>query len=868
MKLRPAKPISVALIAAAGLILSCAVLALVLVLASRPDPQKTPSSALRNPLDGIENGVSSLFRGDFSGDEYFAANYFPTLLGAKGDGVANDTKALRKSLEQAAQTGGTVYLPQGIYRITEPLTIPSNVTLRGDFSSPNSKGSDGGKTILWVADNESLRSAPLITLESNSSLMGITVYYEAQRPDTILEYPSTLFCNGTVTVQNVALLNPYHGICVTGSGVAQIRSVWMSPLDYGILVTDNNDRVVVEDCSISPTYWLNYAPDVFADGKGYPTLTSYLQEHLHGILLEQVTDVTLNRIFVEDGAVGILLNVPYERKGVLLVKETNLASVVRPLYLQSLPTSGVLISDSAFRPQNDTGADTVYLGADAKAPVIFANCTFAGLPKRVIKGENHSFVSFYHCNFGTWWDVCFDMSADTFLAVNPTFKSQNEKALLGKDAFGLLYNAQSIEESSQLLFSVPVGEAIQTKSESVTSLKDTTLPFVNAPVLNAADYGISPDADDNAPQMKLLLKEAEEQKATVFLPEGIYRFRSAIQIPASVRLIGVGCSGTYSTVLNFELDQSPAKALLALGTGASLENLEVRSGSIPSASEIYALSSNKNEIRIRNVTVSAGWAISLVGCQNATLEQVTLNATQVGISVQSTKQLHLRKITISDPSGSYGTVGIRLNNTEGTLLSEFRGIKLALNLDLQGSSDLTATLMTLKAASVGIQANHSAAVLITASGFSESGQGGQTTFLQGGADLSGSVTVQGLVSSGSSLPGTLVSAQKGTVEVRAALITTPFNETVRCEGEANIALYGCIWDVKPTAHALANGGTVTFGANIIRSDKLFEGIEGDYMLVTSTGETAGTVKDDVNIIQHIYEEIQTEVKPEEELQTN
>ena len=82
MKLRPAKPISVALIAAAGLILSCAVLALVLVLASRPDPQKTPSSSLRNPLDGIENGVSSLFRGDFSGDEYFAANYFPTLLGS------------------------------------------------------------------------------------------------------------------------------------------------------------------------------------------------------------------------------------------------------------------------------------------------------------------------------------------------------------------------------------------------------------------------------------------------------------------------------------------------------------------------------------------------------------------------------------------------------------------------------------------------------------------------------------------------------------------------------------------------------------------------------------------------------------------
>ncbi|MBQ1966099.1 MAG: hypothetical protein II348_05425, partial [Clostridia bacterium] len=617
------------------------------------------------------------------------------------------------------------------------------------------------------------------------------------------------------------------------------------------------------DCSISPTYWLNYAPDVFADGKGYSTLTSYLREHLHGILLEQITDVTLNRIFAEDGAVGILFNVPVERKGVLLVKEANLASVVRPLYLQSLPASGVLISDSVFRPQNDTGADTVFLGPEAKAPVIFSNCTFAGLPKRVIKGENQSFVSFYHCNFGTWWDVCFDMAADTFLAVNPTFKSQNEKALLGKDAFGLLYNAPSMEESSQLLFSVPIGEAIQTQSDSVTSLKDTTKPFVNAPVLNAADYGISPEADDNAPRMKTLLKEAETQNATVFLPEGIYRFRGAIQIPASVRLIGVGRSGKYSTVLSFELEQSPAKSLLSLGAASSLENLEVRSASLPAASEFFALSSNKNDIRIRNVTVSSGWGISLVGTQNATLEQVTLNATRLGLSAQNTKHLHLSAITITDPSGSYETTGIQLNSTEQTVLSNFRGIGLAFNLNLQGSSDLTATLMTLKAASVGLQGNHSGKVLITASGCSESGRGGQTTFLQGGAEMTGSVTMQGFISTGASLLGTLVSAQKGTVEVRAALITTPFGETVQSEGTADISLYGCIWDVKPIAHALVNGGTVTFGANIIRSDKLFEGIEGDYMLTTSTAETAGTVKDDVNIIQHVYEDIETEVKPED-----
>ena len=66
MNLRPEKPISVALIAAAGLIVSCAVFAMGIVLAYKPDPQKTPSSASRNPLDGIQNGVSTLFRGYLS----------------------------------------------------------------------------------------------------------------------------------------------------------------------------------------------------------------------------------------------------------------------------------------------------------------------------------------------------------------------------------------------------------------------------------------------------------------------------------------------------------------------------------------------------------------------------------------------------------------------------------------------------------------------------------------------------------------------------------------------------------------------------------------------------------------------------------
>lgn len=48
-------------------------------------------------------------------------------LEAKGDGIADDTEALQRALNQ----GGTVYLPAGIYR-TQPLRYSSNTIIRGE----------------------------------------------------------------------------------------------------------------------------------------------------------------------------------------------------------------------------------------------------------------------------------------------------------------------------------------------------------------------------------------------------------------------------------------------------------------------------------------------------------------------------------------------------------------------------------------------------------------------------------------------------------------------------------------------------------------------------------------------------------------
>lgn len=64
-------------------------------------------------------------------DWYNARSY-----GALGDGTTDDRAALQAAIDAAAAAGGgTVYLPYGVYRISNTLTLKSKVTLRGAHST-------------------------------------------------------------------------------------------------------------------------------------------------------------------------------------------------------------------------------------------------------------------------------------------------------------------------------------------------------------------------------------------------------------------------------------------------------------------------------------------------------------------------------------------------------------------------------------------------------------------------------------------------------------------------------------------------------------------------------------------------------------
>ena len=55
-----------------------------------------------------------------------------TDFGATGDGATDDTDAFETAIDSAAQTGGSVLIPAGIYQISQTLTLPDGVRMRGE----------------------------------------------------------------------------------------------------------------------------------------------------------------------------------------------------------------------------------------------------------------------------------------------------------------------------------------------------------------------------------------------------------------------------------------------------------------------------------------------------------------------------------------------------------------------------------------------------------------------------------------------------------------------------------------------------------------------------------------------------------------
>lgn len=164
--------------------------------------------------------------------DYDAAPYKPTahlfVVQADTTGVQGAAPAVQVALDQAADTGGVVYLPAGKYRMDTAVTVPAGVELRGASSvaTRDQPGSSKGTVILAYyglnATNPDSDTA-LVTLGMNAGVRGIRFFYPQNscvRPGAFgTVKPCAYAVRGAgsgVYAVNVAIAAAYNGIDFRG----------------------------------------------------------------------------------------------------------------------------------------------------------------------------------------------------------------------------------------------------------------------------------------------------------------------------------------------------------------------------------------------------------------------------------------------------------------------------------------------------------------------------------------------------------------------------------------------------------------------------------------------------------------------------
>ena len=188
-------------------------------------------------------------------------------FGAKGDGQTDDTAAFQQALDAAAKAGGgAVFAPRGSYFFAGHLNIPSAVTLRGIWESVPAhnglrdaglpKPTDDGTTFLATEGAGHEDGPAFVTLNHNSTLKGVVIFYPKQKPDDVPDaYPWAIAMRGkNPAVLAVELLNPFNGIDATKNERHLIRDVQGQPLRRGILVDAIYDIGRIENVHFNP-WW-------------------------------------------------------------------------------------------------------------------------------------------------------------------------------------------------------------------------------------------------------------------------------------------------------------------------------------------------------------------------------------------------------------------------------------------------------------------------------------------------------------------------------------------------------------------------------------------------------------------------------------
>lgn len=323
--------------------------------------------------------------------------------GAKGDGETDDTAAFQRALDTAGKAGGgIVRAPRGNYFFAGHLNVPPAVTLAGIWQSVPAhnglrdrglpKPTDDGTTFLITENAGREEGPPFITLNHNSTLKGVVLYYPEQNHDDVPQpYPWAIAMRGkNPAVLQVELLNPYNGIDASQNERHLIRDVHGQPLRRGIYVDAIYDIGRIENIHFNP--WWSMQPKLFewqqANGEAFVfgrtdwqyVLNTFCFGYQVGYKFIQTPAGVCNGNFIGIGA-----------------DDCHTALVVE----QAAPM-GLLISNGEFVSFRGPDPTMIEVRETNTGSVRFVNCAYWGPCNQIARIAGRGTVGFSDCTFMQW----------------------------------------------------------------------------------------------------------------------------------------------------------------------------------------------------------------------------------------------------------------------------------------------------------------------------------------------------------------------------------------------------------------------------------------------------------------------------------
>ncbi len=327
-------------------------------------------------------------------DELNAAGF-----GAKADGKTDDTAAIQKALDTAAQKGGMVNLPAGNYLVAGSLKIPPGVALCGVQQAPVYIEPLIGTVVLATGGRDKEEAPALFELGDSATVQGLTVFYPEQKPDNIHPYAWTFpLRGGDNTVENVTLINSYNGIRIGPESNVRhrIRSVSGCVLRRGIWLDNCTDIGRIENVQWHCHWWSSKKV-----GGDWEKIYKYMWQHCEGFVFGRTDWEYVTNTFI------FPVNIGYHfiatKNGAMNGQLCGIGSDAsnRCIVVDQLQPMGLLITNGQFVAFEGENPIEIVINPTCAGSVRLQNCDFWGPAVQNVVSHSQSFVSLNNCYFSS-----------------------------------------------------------------------------------------------------------------------------------------------------------------------------------------------------------------------------------------------------------------------------------------------------------------------------------------------------------------------------------------------------------------------------------------------------------------------------------